>query len=299
MKDYVLVVGGCTWDRTHRQLEDLTYSNEADFQMPGGKGANQAVATSRAGYPVKMLTVVGNDEIGRKVIQNLIDNNVDASKIKVDDNIRTSVCDIYVSKEGDNSIKRSGTAINAFTIEYIKENTELIKNSACVISQSKLPKEVYTYLIEFCNENNVQVVFTPCPSYDLKIDNESNKKLLDKVSVITANESEALEITQSETIEEAIKKLPNMIVTAGERGVFYNKDGNVENIPAMTPREIVDTTGAGDTFCGNFVAKTLKGYSKEEAIKTGVLASTLKLEKLGAQAGMPYEDDLEDEYDMI
>lgn len=297
MKDYILVVGGSTWDKTYKQREDLSYPKVADFEMPGGKGANQAVASARAGYPVKMLSVVGDDEIGRKVVDNLIDNNIDVSNVKVVKGAKTNVCDIYVSQEGDNAIKRSGTAINNFTIDYIKENAELIKNSSCVVTQSKLPKEVYSYLIDFCKENGVQTVLTPCPSYDLKITEDGNKELLEKVSIITANESEAKEITQSETIEEAIEKLPNMIVTAGAKGVYFMKDGKIENIPAMTPKEIVDTTGAGDTLCGNFVSYCLKGYSKEEALKMGIKASTLKLEKMGAQPGMPYSSELEAEYE--
>lgn len=296
MKDYILVVGGSTWDRTYRQKEDLSYRKTADVEMPGGKGANQAVASSRAGYPVKMLSVVGDDEIGRKVVVNLIDNNIDVSKVKVIDGVKTNVCDIYVSRSGENAIKRSGSATDNFTIDYIKENAELIKESACVVTQSKLPKEVYLYLIDYCYENGVQSVLTPCPSYDLKITDENNKKLLEKVSIITANESEAKEITQSETIEEAIQKLPNMIVTAGEKGAYFMKNGEIVNIPAITPKEIVDTTGAGDTLCGNFVSYCLKGYSKEEALKMGIKASTLKLEKVGAQPGMPYSHELEDFY---
>lgn len=299
MKDYILVAGGLTWDRTHKQKEDLSYGKDADFEMPGGKGSNQAVAASRAGYPVKMLSVVGNDEIGRKVVQNLINNDVDVSSVKVVEAVKTDVCDIYLSLEGDNAIKRNGTATVNFTVEYIKENAELIKNAGCVVTQSKLPEETYTYLIEFCKENGVLTVLTPCPSYKLRMTDEENKKLLEKVDVITANEEEALDITQSTNIEEALSKLPNMIVTAGERGVYYSDNGQVCNIPAIEPKEIVDTTGAGDTFCGNFVARVLKGYSKEESIKMGVLASTLKLEKLGAQTGMPYDNELEDEYEMM
>jgi len=297
MKDYILVVGGSTWDRTYRQKKDLTYPKTPDFEMPGGKGANQAVASARADYPVKMMSVVGDDEVGRKVVDNLIDNHIDVSAVKVIEGIKTDVCDIFVSQEGENAIKRSGTATKSFTIEYINENAELIKNSACVVTQSKLPKEVYSLLIDYCHKNGVLTVLTPCPSYDLKITDEGNKELLDKVSVITANESEAKEITQSETIEEAIQKLPNMIVTAGERGAYFMSEGKIVNIPAMTPQEIVDTTGAGDTLCGNFVARILKGYTKEEAIKMGIKASTLKLEKVGAQPGMPYASELEDEYE--
>lgn len=293
MKDYILVFGGCGWDCTHKQKDDLSYSDIPDVEMPGAKGANQAVASARAGYDVKMLSIVGDDEYGFKIIKNLQDNKIDTSCVKMLKNVKSDSCHIYVSKDGANDIRRTREAIDLFSTKMIYENAEIIKNASFVVTQSKMPRKVYIELIKFCSQNGVKTVLTPCPSKDLKITENDNLNLLQKVTFITANEQEALEISQANSIENAIKKLPNMIVTAGEKGVYFMDENSIVNMPAMKPKQIVDTTGAGDTFCGNFIVKILQGYSKKDAVKAGIKASTLKLEKMGAQPGMPYADEVE------
>ena len=293
MEKYIVVFGGCGWDATYKQKEDLSYSDIADVELPGGKGANQAVAAARAGYKVKMISVVGDDEVGYKTLKNLEDNGVDVSAVKIKQGVKSDSCKIFVSLDGANDIHRNKEAIQKFNVELIEEYADLIKNAECVITQSKVPKEVYLVLIDFCYQNGVKTVLTPCPSKDLKVSQEGNLELLRKVTYITANEEEAKDISESESIQEALSVLPNMIVTAGAEGVYFVNDGKMENVSAMKPAKIVDTTGAGDTFCGNFVVSLLKGCTITDSVKKGVKASTKKLEFVGAQPGMPYEKEME------
>lgn len=288
MKDYILVFGGCGWDFTHKQREDLSFSDIPEMEMPGGKAANQAVAAARCGYQVKIVSIVGDDLAGYKIIQNLKENDVDTSAVKMIKGIKSDSSHIYVSMQGDNDIKRSREAIDKFSPQLVVENAELIKNAEFVVTQSKLPREVLIELIEFCYQNQVKLVLTPCPAKGLEVSNPENKSLLEKVTFITANAEEAKIVTGKKTIKEALEILPNMIATAGAEGVYFMEEGEIVNIPAITPREILDTTGAGDTFCGNFIARLCQGETKREAIAYGVKASTLKLEKYGAQPGMPY-----------
>ena len=97
----------------------------------------------------------------------------------------------------------------------------------------------------------------------LKIDEDDNFNLLKKITYLTANESESVDIACVENIQDAINKLPNLVATAGSKGVFFlDEKGQVCLLPAMKPKELKDTTGAGDTFCGNFVVSILKGFSK-------------------------------------
>ena len=293
MEKYIVVFGGCGWDATYKQKSDLSYSDVADVELPGGKGANQAVAAARAGYNVKMISIVGDDEIGYKTIKNLENNGIDCSAVKIMKGVKSDSCKIYVSIEGGNDIHRCKEAIEKFNVGMIKENAEIIKNAEVVITQSKMPKEVYTALINFCHENGVKTVLTPCPSKDLKYSQDNNAELLKKVTIITANEDESKEIAETDSLEAALSVLPNIVATAGADGVYFLNNGIVTRVPAMKPARILDTTGAGDTFCGNFVVALLKGYSKLDAVKRGVKASTLKLEKMGAQPGMPYSEELE------
>ncbi len=293
MEKYIVVFGGCGWDATYKQNADLTYPNVADVELPGGKGANQAVAAARAGYRVKMISVVGDDEIGYKTVKNLENNGVDCSAVKVLKGVKSDSCKIYVSVEGANDIHRCKEAIEKFNVGMIQEYADIIKNAEVVITQSKMPKEVYGELINFCYKNGVKTVLTPCPSKGLKFGEDHNAELLKKVTIITANEEEAMEISETTKVEDAISVLPNLVATAGEKGVYFNNNGSIVNVPALKPAQIIDTTGAGDTFCGNYVVALLKGFSKIDAAKKGVLASTIKLGKMGAQPGMPYAEELE------
>ena len=289
MDNYIVVFGGCGWDATYKQLEDGTYPNIPDPELPGSKGANQAVATARAGYPTKIISVVGADTIGAKIINNLTNNDVNVDCVKVLEGVKSDSCSIYVSLNGDNDIHRVKDAINHFTPDMVDEFAEILENSQAIITQSKLPKEVYSKLIEFGAKTNVSTVLTPCPAKGLEINNQENLELLQKVTHITANLEEALQITGSQSAEEAIKLLPNMIVTCGVNGVYFSENGKICHVPAILTENVIDTTGAGDTFCGNFVASLLMGYSKEDSIKIGVMASTVSIGAMGAQTGMPYK----------
>ena len=293
MDKYAVVFGGCSLDNSFKQNADLSYNSVPDKSIPGGKGSNQAVALARAGQNVKMVSIVGNNESGNKIIENLNNNNVDTSNVIKLDGIESDSCNIFVSVDGDNDIQRSSQAIKQFTPETVKENAELLKGAKVVVTQSKLPREVYVELIDFCYENKISIVLTPCPSSVLKCSENGNEELLKKVSYITANKKEALEISECDNIFDAIKKFPNLIVTAGEEGVYFFDNSEIVHVPAQKPEQILDTTGAGDTFCGNFVASLMNNDSKIVAVKRGICASTIKLSKMGAQPGMPTKQELD------
>lgn len=294
MSGYVVVFGNCSWDLTFKQREDLSYSDVADFGFPGGKGANQAVAMARAGYNVKMISVVGNDDVGKYIIQNLKDNNVDVSGVLVSKKLKSDRTKVFVSINGDNTMERTRQAVDEINDNLIFNNAEVIKNADFVVTVGKLKKEVIKTLIDFCFSNKVKTVLTPCPVNGFEISNVQMKDMLQKVTYIIANEEETKYIVKEETLEDCINKMPNFITTASGNGVFFkDQDGKIVNVSAQQPKEIKDTTGAGDTFCGNFVVALLNGLSKVDAIKRGIWASTIKLESFGAQPGMPTKDELD------
>ena len=136
-----------------------------------------------------------------------------------------------------------------FSKQMVDKNLFAIKKAKLAITNAHLPKDVLKYFVEVCNKNNVEVIFTPCWKDKFDLNNKDDLDLLKKFKYITANEREVLNLTKSKTIEEAVEKLPNLIATAGERGVFYKTD-KVNNLPAIKVEKVVDTTGAGDCFCG-------------------------------------------------
>ena len=202
---------------------------------------------------------------------------------------------MFVTLTGDNEIKRSREAIDEFTPKLVFENAELLKGADFVVTQSKVPRDVLETLINFCYENKIKTVLTPCPSKGLIYAVEENKALLEKVTFVSLIEAETIEIMGTSNFESCAYKMPNLIMTAGKKGVFFcDDDGFFVNIPAIEPKQLVDTTGAGDTFCGNFLVATLEGFNRTEAVKRGVWAATLKLEHMGAQPGMPTKQELLD-----
>lgn len=293
MEKYIVVLGGSSLDLVFKETSN-GYLNEPTEMTFGGKGANQAIAARRSGYNVKMITCVANDSYGKKIIDNLSENGVDVSCCELINGIQNDMSTVKVSLKGENEIIRNSGAINSFTTNLIDKYAEIIKNADMVIAQYKIPKEVSEYLIDFCYENNVKIVITPCRPERLSIKEGKNLEIIDKITYITCNEKEAKIVFDSENIEEIVKNYPNkLIVTLGEKGAIFNNGKKNVKIPAFKIKNVVDTTGAGDTLNGNFAVSLLMGKSIEESVIFGMASSSLKIQKQTAQAGMPKRSDTE------
>jgi len=297
MEKYVLVVGGCGWDCTFNQLKDGRFPKSPDHEAPGSKGSNQAVGVAKAGAKCKIISAVGTDVYGDKIIKNLENYNIDTIGVAKINDCGSDRCDIYVDFAGNNKMLRAPGSIGHINARLIEKNENLIKNASCVVLQSKMSREAYVKLIDLCCEFNVPTVFTPCPFQDLILSGEKaqeNLELLKKVTYITANKHEALSITGASKVEEAFKILGNLVITAGPRGVFFlDGNGKLQNSPSLKPRKIVDKTGAGDAFCAFFTAGLYyHGMSVVESVELGIKGATLKLEGKGAQSSIPTLDDV-------
>lgn len=290
--DYVVVFGGCSLDITYKQQKDGTYPSDPTAVAPGGKGSNQAVAASRAGANVKMITRLGGlpeeTQITGAIIKNLQDNGVDTSCIELAEGIHNDVGKIYVAKNGDNEIVRQTGAIDSFSPEMIDKYADVIKNAKYVIAQMKCPKDVSVKLINFCNENNVPIVITPCRPEKLVQSDPQNVELINKATLVTANEAECKKMFGNLPLEECVKKFPNkLIVTLGENGAMFYDGKKVVKYDAYNVEKVVDTTGAGDTLNGNLIAALLDGKDLSSALYRSMGASTIKIQSATAQQGMP------------
>jgi len=253
------------------------------YIIPGGKGANQAVAASKLGAESLMLGCVGNDSNGEFSLLNLDKMNVNTKCIQIVKDVPTGVANIIVA-EGDNSIIVIPGSNYKITKETIDQNKNIILEADMVMLQLEIPMEVAEYTAEICKENNVKVMLNPAPAVEL------SKSLIENSTYITPNEHELKIIFGKDSTEDAdsiIKNYPNkLIVTMGSKGVKYYDGEEIKNIPAYNV-EIVDTTGAGDTFNGGLAAALVRGEKLEEAIKFANKAAALSITKLGAQSGMP------------
>lgn len=249
--------------------------------IPGGKGANQAVAASKLGASSCMVGCIGNDQNGEFSINNLNLMNVDTSCIKKTDNAPTGVANIVVA-EHDNSIIVIAGANYEITKEDIDNCKDVILSADIVLLQLEIPLDVVEYTADMCRKNNVRVLLNPAPAVELP------KTLIENTTYITPNEHELnIILGKQNNVDETIKMYPNkIIVTMGSKGVKYFDGIEMKIVPSYNV-EVVDTTGAGDTFCGGLAAALVRGDKLEDAIKFANKAAAISITKLGAQSGMP------------
>lgn len=250
----------------------------------GGKGSNQAVCASRLGADVRFIGCVGNDTNGTVTTTNLSSNGVDASAVLKLDNETTGIAQITIA-ENDNSIILIQGANNKVTTEIIDDNLDILQDAELVLLQLEIPLETVKYVVDICYKNGITTVLNPAPAMVL------SKDLINKVNYITPNEIE-YDVIFKENYENGLKKYPNkLIVTRGAMGVDYHNGMNIVTIKAL-PVDVVDTTGAGDSFNGAFCVGLINGMSIFEAITYGNKIASISVKKLGAQSSMPYVNEV-------
>ncbi|MCP1144399.1 ribokinase [Lysinibacillus endophyticus] len=246
--------------------------------IPGGKGANQAVAAARLGSPVQMIGAVGEDSFGKELYSNLKNENIDVEAIAKTTN-STGIANILLHDSDNRIIVVPGANFDV-TKEVVDANLERIKKSSLVMIQLEIPVETIEYVLDLCQQLNIPVLLNPAPAGNFK------KEWIEKVTYLTPNETEC-EYLFGADVEAILSKYPNkMIVTLGGDGAAFHNGEKIVKITGYktTP---VDTTGAGDTFNGAFAHAIISGYSIDKAVQFANIAASLSVEKFGAQGGMP------------
>ena len=294
MKYDLCILGGCTLDETYFQNIDGTYNNKPDITVPGGKGANQAIAAARVGAKTVILTKIGNDEKGKMILNNLAQNGVDTSYVEMVDGIENDCTRIKVNiNDKDNKKERVTNLIDTFTPDMVEKYKDVILSSKIIVCQLKTKKEVTEALIDFCYANNKPVVLTPdCPE-KFHFSDIKNKQLYAKVAMIVCNKSECIEMFESDDLTKHIKMFPNKIfVTYGAEGLLYHDGQQFVHLPAIKT-DVVDTVGAGDTLTGNLCAFLLAGKDLKTALTEAMYAAAMKITQPTAQKGMPTLEELQ------
>ena len=186
MKYDICVFGGCALDQFYYKSEKGEIPECPSLVLPGGKGSNQAVAAARAGAKVTMVSRLGKDSIGQRILENLVYNNITTNNIEEVDGLSNDYAKIVIDeKTKDNDIERFAGAIDSFTPDIIDRYKKVFLQSKMVVAQLKVPKEVSVELINFCFDNNVPLILTPCRPQRLVISEPGIKDLLDKITYIT------------------------------------------------------------------------------------------------------------------
>ena len=263
-------------------------------EVPGGKGANQAVAMARLNGNVSMIGKVGEDGFGQTLINSLKNDKVDTTYIQTSKGA-TGVALITVDKNAQNSIVVSPGANFEVKEDDIDNNIEAIKNSDIVVLQLETPLNTIKYPLNKAKELNKYTILNPAPA--VKLDDE----IIKNVDLLTPNETE-LEIISGVSIEteEDIQKaaqimiekgVKELIVTLGSKGSLYiNKEKSM--FKKAYKVEAVDTTAAGDSYTGALAVALSQDKNIEDAMDFASKVGALSVLKEGAQSSLPTLEDV-------
>lgn len=287
------VVGSINMDMTVKAeripLKGETLKGEDLKYIPGGKGANQAVAMAKLGAEVEMFGCVGDDAAGVSLVKNLQDMGVETRCIKTVAGAPTGLAMITVG-ENDNTIIVVAGTNDCVDIDYVNEIKDSLLECEIVLLQHEIPQETVEYVIGLCAENGVKAVLNPGPARPVR------QEVIEKVAYLTPNEHEAVIIFGEDlSFEDMMKRYPEkLVITQGSRGVSTcRKDGEIILVPARKAN-VVDTTGAGDTLNGAFAVALTEGKDIVDALAFANAAAGLSTEKFGAQGGMPTYDEVKE-----
>lgn len=257
-----------------------------DFEtFPGGKGANQAVACARAGgAATRMLLALGGDAFAAPLEASLREAGVALELIRVED-VATGTAFICLADDGENAI----TVAPGANAHLCRDHLPTLDGIGLLLMQLESPIESVEAWARAAREAGVAVVLNAAPARALP------PSLLALLDVLIVNEGELAAITGvRDDIATALAALavPRVIVTLGARGCCA-RDGEAVRMQPGFPVEPVDTTGAGDTFCGVLVAALADGAALAEAMRRACAASALACTRVGAQTGIPAREEVD------
>jgi ribokinase len=292
----VAVVGSLNMDIVvpvpHHPAPGETVLGGDPFRNPGGKGANQAVAAARLGRPTSMVGRVGRDEAGSELVKALRDSDVDASRVTATENAPTGIALITVDDRGENSIVVSPGANARVTEEDVKQAERVVSSAGALLLQLEIPLEA---VVAAARTSTGTVILNPAPARPLP------PSLLEAVDVLVPNRSElallsgaGAEPTDEATAASMAARLTGpraVVVTLGPEGALVVEGGRSERVPAV-PVKAVDTTAAGDAFCGALADAMVRREKLTDAARWAVRVAAVACTRRGAQASLPSRDEV-------
>jgi ribokinase len=275
----------CRTPRIPRPGETILGS---DFlTMPGGKGANQAVAAARlakSATSVHMIGRVGNDDFGRQLMSGLHSNLVNTQHVLTTDGVASGCALIQVDAHGENSIVVVPGANACVTPEDVQSARELITSASCVVMQLEIPLETVQFAIELCRKLNIFTILDPAP-----VPAAGLPAALYAVDLLTPNQTEA-ELLVGGAADTAAKLLDrgvrSVVLKLGAGGSMY-ADKQATQTAKPFKVKAVDTTAAGDAFTGALAVALSEGQPMPAVLRFANAAGAICCETLGAQAALP------------
>lgn len=294
----IVVVGSINMDVVNRlavfPAPGETVKGYSTEYIPGGKGANQAVAAALAGSNVRMVGAVGDDPFSSTLIASLEQYGVNTEHISSKPGT-SGLAFITVEDSGENRIILSEGSNGKLSPEDLPHN--VLKDADAVLLQNEIAWDTTLQVLKLCKQWGVATYFNPAPAIHL------NDDVLALLHTLIVNETEAEYITGKSVQsiadgEQAARSLlasgvSQVIVTLGSQGSIYaNHTGELIHTPAFKVEHVVDTTAAGDTFIGAFASASGRASSIGEALRFASAAASITVTRAGAQVSIPTYDEV-------
>ena len=255
-------------DRFHQGGETVV-AKDIHFE-PGGKGFNQAVAVSRMGECVSFLGAVGNDYYS--TVSDFCQKEKINATLKIKDGA-TAYASIITNSSGDTRVTVfEGVRLTAEDVQDFKEE---ISSADVLLLNNEVLEEVNVRAVEIAKESGTTVILNPAPARELP------PFLLENVDLFTPNEFEA----------SALGDKQNLIITLGEKGCFIKEEN--KTVPAFKMDNVVDTTGAGDTFNGALAVMLSKKADVSKAVEVASAAAGISVTKKYAVSSIPTKEEIQ------
>lgn len=299
----IVVVGSINIDLV-ANAEKIPVAGETvrgnDFQVhPGGKGANQAVAIARLGYPVQLIGKVGTDAFGEQLLSYLQEAGVGVAAVEKCEGA-SGIAMIVVSPRGENSIVVTPGANAHVTPDFLDTHRQTIRGAGIVLAQLEIPIETVVCLADLCKQEGVPLMLDPAPAHALP------DSLFHRLRWLTPNETEASffaaqfsddagELESARIASTLLNAgVDSVVLKMGSRGVYLSSANNSSHIIPAFPVKAVDTTAAGDAFNGAFATALMLGMEQAEAARFAVAAAAISVTRSGAQPSMPSRTEVDE-----
>lgn len=272
----------------------------SDFQIhPGGKGANQAVAIARLGYPVHLIGRLGNDTFGAELRTYLENSGVDITGVSTSD-CASGVAVIVVSARGENSIVLAPGANAKVTPEDIDANISILRTAGLVLAQLEIPLETVEYLAQVCAREGVPLILDPAPAMELP------SGIFKDIAWFTPNQTEAAFYlghnrngSSPHPPAEMAMTLQSMgcsgvVLKMGADGTYLGPQGGSGSLVPAFSVEAIDTTAAGDAFNAGFATGLMLGKSPLDSAVFAAAVAAISVTRTGAQPSMPNMAEVEE-----
>ncbi len=301
MKKKIVVIGSSNIDlimkMDHLPEKGETVTDAVFMQVYGGKGANQAVAASRAGGKVTFVNCVGEDAYTPQMLRNFMNDGIDTRFVFQEKNMPSGHALIMIGNEGENIISVAPGANNLLLPGKIEKASRIFDDAALIVMQFEIPEETIKYVIDLANKKNIPVMWNVAPArvFDFSY--------IPKVNILVLNEVEAgflaeIPVENETDAEKAAQRLVSrgvekVIITLGSQGAFVLTQNEKVSVPAFKVNA-VDTTAAGDTFCGALAVAITEGKNLKESLQFASAAAAISVTRMGAQPSAPNRREIEE-----